>query len=101
MSNTPRDGLHKRLAERFGVGGDALYLLIAGASAIALSGIAAYLLRQPLLFPSLGPTVFLVFETPMAAPASPRNTLIGHGIGIAVGFGALVFIEVTGRAKCA
>ena len=96
MSDIPRYGWHKRLAERFGVGGDALYILVAGVSAIASSGIAAYLLRQPLLFPSLGPTVFLVFETPMAIPASPRNTLIGHGIGIAVGFGAVVLWGLRG-----
>lgn len=56
---------------------------------MSISGLAAYLFRQPLLFPSLGPTAFLIFRTPMAASASPRNTLIGHGIAIVVGYSAL------------
>jgi hypothetical protein len=100
MAQPARYGWHQRLAERFGVWGDALYLLVAGAGAIAISGLAAHLLRQTLLFPSLGPTVFLVFETPLAAQSSPRNTLIGHGVGIAVGFGAIVLFGLRGPRAC-
>lgn len=96
MAAAARYGWHRRLKERFGVGGDALYILIAGAVAILISGLAAHFLRQPLLFPSLGPTVFLVFEKPLAAEASPRNTLIGHGVGIAVGSGAIVLFGLRG-----
>lgn len=96
MGEKARFGWHKRLAERFGVGGDALYVLLAGAAATALSGLAAYALRQPLLFPSLGPTIFLAFETPMTPQASPRNTLIGHGVGIAVGFASLAAFGLVG-----
>jgi CBS domain-containing membrane protein len=54
-----RYGFHERLAERFGAGGDALYTFVACALAAAVSGLAAYLTKQPLLFPSLGPTAFL------------------------------------------
>ena len=44
------------------------------------------------MFPSLGATAFLFFETPMAEVASPRNTLIGHYVGVAVAyFWLLVF----------
>jgi len=36
------------------------------------------------VFPSLGATAFLFFETPMAEVASPRNTIIGHYVGALV-----------------
>ena len=61
-------------------------MFAASASAMVVSGIAALLLKQPLLFPSLGPTLYLFFETPMAQQASPRNTLIGHFVALIVGF---------------
>lgn len=80
-----RYGFHERLAERFGVGGDALYTFVACILAAAVSGLAAYLTKQPLLFPSLGPTAFLFFEQPMARSASPRNTLTGHAVAILAG----------------
>ncbi len=80
-----RYGLHKKLVERFGAKGDALHMFVAASLALAVSGFGAYLLNQPLLFPSLGPTVFLVFETPMATNASPRNTVIGHSVALGVG----------------
>ncbi len=84
-----RYGLHKELVDRFGVKGDALHMFVAASLALAVSGFGAYLFNQPLLFPSLGPTVFLVFETPMAAGASPRNTIIGHFVAIGVGIFSL------------
>lgn len=64
-------------------------MLVAGFLAIALNGLAAYFTRQPLLFPSLSPTAFAIFRQPMSEDASPRNTLIGHFVAIAVGFAAL------------
>ncbi len=41
------------------------------------------------MFPSLGPTAFLVFFSPEAPTACPRNTLCGHAVGILCGYGAL------------
>jgi CBS domain-containing membrane protein len=78
-------GLHGKLVERFGRAGDALYMFVACLLALAVSGLAAYLFKQPLLFPSLGPTAFLFFEQPMDPPSSPRNTLIGHLVAILAG----------------
>jgi CBS domain-containing membrane protein len=86
MSEPERYGIHKRLVERLGTAGDALYLFGAAATAMVVSGLAALLLKQPFLFPSLGPTLYLFFETPMAQQASPRNTLIGHFVALLVGF---------------
>lgn len=83
-------GIHKRLVESFGQRwGESLYTFVACLLALVVSGIAAYLTKEPLLFPSLGPTAFLFFEQPMAAPASPRNTLIGHAVAILAGALAL------------
>ena len=80
-----RYGLHDRLAERFGVGGDALYVFVACVLALGVSGLAAYLTKQPLLFPSLGPAALLFFEQPMSPGSSPRNTLIGHLVAVLAG----------------
>lgn len=97
MPETERAGLHQRLAERFGPPvGDALYTFGAGAVAITVSGLAAHWLRQPLLFPSLGPTVYLFFETPLAENASPRNTLIGHGVALLAGLLSLAVFGLMG-----
>lgn len=79
-------GFHKRLVDRFGLRcGEALYSLVASALAVGVSGLLAYLFQQPLLFPSLGPTAYLFFESPMSAPSSPRNTIIGHSVAVVAG----------------
>ncbi len=78
-------GIHEKLVDRFGTKGDALYTFVACLLALAVSGLAAYLFKQPLLFPSLGPTALLFFEQPLAALSSPRNTLIGHLVAILAG----------------
>jgi CBS domain-containing membrane protein len=43
-----------------------------------------------LIFPSLGPTAYLFFESPMSRRASPRDTLIGHLVAILAGAFSLV-----------
>ncbi len=85
MAGGERYGLSGWLHERFGVLGDALYDFFACLISIGVSGLAAYFLKQPLLFPSLGPTAFLFFETPLARNASPRSTLLGHLVAILAG----------------
>jgi CBS-domain-containing membrane protein len=71
------------------VAGATRYLFFAATTAIACSGLMGASLAQPFLFPSLGPTAYLFFERPHNPLASPRNTNIGHGVGILVGYGAL------------
>ena len=87
--NRPRYGLHRKVVERFGVKGDAVYILIATALAAFVSGGTAYLLGMAFLFPAIGPTVFMLFEAPLEPESSPRNTLIGHGTALIVGALAL------------
>ena len=77
------------LVRRFGNAGKAAYAFFSCALALTVSGLAAYLLKQPLLYPSLGPTAFLFFESPMSASSSPRNTLIGHLTATLAGAGSL------------
>lgn len=66
-----------------------LFVLINNAVSIALMAGAAELTREPFLFPSLGPTAFLLFYTPYAPSASPRNSVCGHLIAVLAGYGAL------------
>jgi len=60
-----------------------------GSVAIAVAGLAAGVFHQALLFPSLGPSVFLFVEAPLGESASVRNTLLGHLIGLVFGLVAL------------
>jgi CBS domain-containing membrane protein len=76
-------GLKRWLYSRWRNNGNAVYTFVGSLLAIGLSGLWAYAVKQPLLFPSLGATAFLIFETPMAEVGSPRNTIIGHTVGVA------------------
>jgi CBS-domain-containing membrane protein len=67
----------------------AVFMFINGFLTIAILALVAMVSHVPFVFPSLGPTAFLFFFTPLAPTASPRNTLCGHAIGILCGYGAL------------
>jgi CBS domain-containing membrane protein len=67
----------------------AVYLFANGFVTIAILAAVARISGTPFVFPSLGPTAFLLFATPLLPAASPRNTMYGHAIGIACGYGAL------------
>jgi CBS domain-containing membrane protein len=68
----------------------ALFSFINGCISIGLMSALALITRSPFIFPSLGPTAFLFFYTPRAPSASPRNTLVGHTIGVLAGYLSLV-----------
>ena len=68
----------------------AAFMFVNGFITIALLAALAMVTRTPFIFPSLGPTAFLFFFTPTLPTASPRNTLLGHAIGIVCGYGALL-----------
>ncbi|MEP6623762.1 MAG: HPP family protein [Acidimicrobiia bacterium] len=67
-----------------------LFAMVNGVISIGLIALAALATGAPFIFPSLGPTAFLLFYTPMLPAACPRNTLAGHAIGAAAGYAALV-----------
>lgn len=68
----------------------ALFSFINGCISIGLMSVAALITRAPFIFPSLGPTAFLFFYTPMAPSASPRNAIAGHLTGAVAGWLSLV-----------
>ncbi len=72
-----------------------LFALVNGVISIAIMSAAAVVTGQALIFPSLGPTAFLLFYTPTVPAASPRNTICGHAIGAAAGYLALVVFGLT------
>jgi CBS domain-containing membrane protein len=71
----------------------ASYVALNSFITIALLTLLALLTHNPFVFPSLGPTAYLFFFTPMAETASPRNAVLGHAIGLLCGFAAY---KVTG-----
>lgn len=73
----------------------ALFSFINGCISIGLMSALAVLTHTPFIFPSLGPTAFLFFYTPTAPTASPRNTIIGHTIGVLAGYFSLVVTGLT------
>lgn len=74
------------------------FALVNGVVSIGIMSAAAVVTGQPLIFPSLGPTAFLLFYTPTAPAASPRNTICGHAIGAAAGYLALIVFGLTEAA---
>jgi hypothetical protein len=66
-----------------------VYPALLSALVIGAVGVVALVAREPWLFPSLGPTIFLHMVNPGEPAARSRNTLLGHGVGALAGFAAL------------
>lgn len=64
------------------------YMFVNSFVTIGLLALLALLSRNPFVFPSLGPTAYLLFFSPLAKASSPRDTILGHAIGIVCGYGA-------------
>ncbi len=73
----------------------AVFMFVNGFITTALLAAVAMVTRTPFVFPSLGPTAFLLFYTPDSPTASPRHTIYGHAIGILCGFGSLWICGLT------
>lgn len=69
-----------------------MFALINGAITTAVLAVLAHWTRSPLVFPSLGPTAFLLFHRPLAGAACPRNAIFGHLLGIAAGWLSLALL---------
>jgi CBS-domain-containing membrane protein len=67
-----------------------LYVFVNGFITIGVLALLALVSRNPFVFPSLGPTAYLVFFSPLAEASSPRNTIFGHAIGLVCGYAAFV-----------
>ncbi len=55
----------------------------------SLLGVIAMATGLPFLFPSLGPTGFLLFYDPQSQTSAPKNVLCGHVVGIVCGYFSL------------
>jgi CBS-domain-containing membrane protein len=66
-----------------------LFVFVTGATALGTITIAAYLTDLPLLFPPLGPSAFILFYTPLAVIASPRNVIMSHTMAVTAGLSSL------------
>src|SRR5690349_20184875 len=66
------------------------YVFVNGFVTIALLALLALVSRNPFVFPSLGPTAYLLFFSPLGRTSSPRNTIFGHAIGLICGYVAFV-----------
>lgn len=64
---------------------------------LAAAGAVGLATKQPWLFPSLGPTVMLFFANPEQRSSRPVNTVVGHLVAIAVGYGCYLAFGLAGR----
>jgi CBS domain-containing membrane protein len=68
-----------------------IYVFLNGFISIALLSLLAVVTGTTFVFPSLGPTAYLFFFSPLAESSTPRNAILGHGIGLICGYAAFRF----------
>jgi HPP family len=66
---------------------------LVSAASILVVGLTAYFAGQPWLFPSLGPTAYLVAAYPQLPSARVYNCLVGHLVGLGSGFAAVAMFN--------
>lgn len=64
-----------------------------GLAALAIGALSIGV-AQPLLFPAIGASTFIVFFAPRSALAAPRNVVLGHLLGAGLGALAAWFFGV-------
>jgi CBS domain-containing membrane protein len=67
----------------------ACFVFVSSSFTIGLLKLVAMISGTPLVFPSLGPTAFMLFHEPWQRAARPLTTICGHAIGILCGFTSL------------
>jgi len=65
---------------------DAIVAAVLCLVVLAIAGGVGLALRQPWLFPSLGPTVMLFFGAPKHPSSRPLNAVLGHFVALLVGY---------------
>lgn len=58
-------------------------------------GVIGFLTKLPFIFPSLGPTAFLISIDPLAKNSSPKHVVLGHLIGVICGYLSLQIFQLT------
>lgn len=82
-------GVLGRIQASLGELGTGLYCLVLSFAVLLAVGLIGIARKEPWVFPSLGPTVMLFFETPMQKAASAKNAIVGHLVGLLVGAACL------------
>lgn len=67
-----------------------VYVFVNGFLTIGLLALLALVSQNPFVFPSLGPTAYLLFFSPLGETSRPRSTILGHAIGLICGYAAFV-----------
>ena len=67
---------------------DAIRASLRAALSIGVLGLAAWASGRPAVFPSLGPSAFVLATRPDAASSRPRRVIGGHVIGVLAGLAA-------------
>ena len=78
-----------------------VYVGVNGFATIGLLGLLALVTGSPFVFPSLGPTAYLFFFSPLAEASSPRNAILGHAIGLICGYAAFAITSGLGATFAA
>ena len=65
----------------------ALVTAFHGGLALLTISLFAWQTDLPLVFPALGPSAFILFSTPLAPGAAPRNLILGHIGCLVLGYG--------------
>lgn len=73
----------------------AVYMLVNGFITIGVLAVLAVATHNPFVFPSLGPTAYLFFFSPLGESSTPRNAILGHAIALACGYGAFYVTGLT------
>ena len=86
-----------RVTKRAGEAGAGLYTGVLSLVVLAASGAIGLALSAPWLFPSLGPTVMMIFGTPDEKAARPLNAAVGHAVAIVAGVVCLFLFGMNGK----
>ena len=87
----------ERAKDRAGDLGVGVYSAVLSAIVLAITGSVGIVLTTPWLFPSLGPTVMLIFGTPTHPSSRPINAAVGHAVGIVAGVACLFLFGMNGK----
>lgn len=74
----------------------AWYCVLGGFATFTVVGVLAHFTHQTYLFPSVGPTVFVLYYSAMSRQASPRNVICGQAIGVTAGLLAVTVMGLWG-----
>lgn len=67
-----------------------VYVFVNGFITIGALALLALVSGNPFVFPSLGPTAYLLFVAPLGRTSSPKNTILGHAVGLLCGYAAFI-----------